>query len=103
MAINGYTEDQFKQLVREVQDEQKLTLGPKRKRDESSSEVRILHSASTCLLADFITKDKSNDPEQSPSERVKKRRRRGKRDHRSKPGPKSGQSGPSPFPPSSNM
>ena len=46
MAIKGYTEDQFKQLVREIRDEQKLTVEPKRRRDESSSEVPLIHSAS---------------------------------------------------------
>ena len=81
MAIKGYTEDQFKQLVREIRDEQKLTVEPKRRRDDSSSEVLIIHSASMWLLADSITKDKPNDLEQSPSEQVKKRRRRDKRDH----------------------
>ena len=95
MAINGYTEDQFRQLVREIRDEQKLTLEPKRKRDDSSSEVPIIYSASMRLLADSIAKDNPNGSEQRPSEQMKRRRRRGKRDHRSKPGPKSGQSGPS--------
>ena len=95
MAINGYTEDQYTQLEREIRGKQKLTFGPKRRPNDSSSEVPIIHSMSMRLLADCITKDNSNDSEQSPSEQVKKRRRRGKRDHRSKPGPKSGQSGPS--------
>ena len=99
MAINGYTEDQIKQLVHEIRDEQRLTLGPKRRHDDSSSEVPMIHSASMWLLADSITKDNSDDLEhdleQSASKQLKKRRRRGKRNHRSKPGPKSGQSGPS--------
>ena len=97
MAIDGYTEHQYKQLVRDVRDEQKPTFELKRRRDDSSSEVPIVHSASMWLLADSITKDNSNDSEQSPSEQVKKRRRRGKRDHRSKPGLKGGQSGPPMF------
>ena len=42
MAINGYTEDQFKQLDRDIRDEQKLTLGTKRRRDDSSSEVPMI-------------------------------------------------------------
>ena len=94
MGTNGYTEDQFKQLVREMWDEQKLMCGLKRSRDNSSSEVPMIHSTSMWLLADSTTKDIPNDYQQSPSEQVKKRRRRGKRNHRSKPGPKSGQSGP---------
>ena len=63
----------------------------------------MMYSGSMWLLANTITKDNSDSLKQSPSEQVKKRRRRGKRDHRSKPGPKSGQLGPSMFPPFSNM
>ena len=97
MAVNGYTEDQFKELLREIRDEQKRTLGPKGRRNDSSSEVPITHPANIWLLSDSTTKDNANDSEQSPSEQVKKRRRRGKRDHHLKPGPKSGQSGTSKF------
>lgn len=87
--------NRYTQLVREIQSEQKLTFGLKRRRNDSSSEVPIIHSTSMWLLADPPTKDKSKNSEQSPSEQMKKRRLRDNKDHRSKPGPESGQSGPS--------
>ena len=93
MAIDGYTESQYEQLVREVGNDLKLTHGPKRRHDDSSYEVCMMHPADGRLRTNFFEKDVSDHSEESPSEQVKKRRRRGKRVHLLKPGPKSGQSG----------
>ena len=43
MAIDGYTESQYEQLVREVGNDRKLTHGPKRRHDDSSYEVFMMH------------------------------------------------------------
>ncbi|KAF6233874.1 hypothetical protein HO173_008086 [Letharia columbiana] len=87
MAVDGYSEEQYERLVREVRSVLQHTLGAKRPHHESSSE----HDA--------------DDSEQSPSEQRKKRRQRSKRAHLLRPGPTSGlssyaiaasQSGPAP-------
>ena len=92
MAVNGYTERQYERLVRQVNDDENPTLRSKRLHDDSSYEVLIMHWADQGLHTNIFKKDKYEDPEESPIEQAKKRKRRIKKVHRLTPGPKSGHS-----------
>lgn len=50
MAVEGYTKEQYDQLVREMRSAPQVTLGEKRPRVESSSEVQVIYSRSDGYL-----------------------------------------------------
>lgn len=50
MAIDGYTEEQYVQLAREVCVVPELTLGAKHSLDQGNSEVRVINSKSKGYL-----------------------------------------------------
>ena len=54
MAIDGYAEEQYDELVRQVRSVPHLALGNKRTYDESSSEVPVIYSEDKRLLLKSI-------------------------------------------------
>lgn len=54
MAVDGYSEEQYERLVREVRSVLQHTLGAKRPHHESSSEVPMIYAKDTRLLVDWF-------------------------------------------------
>lgn len=54
MAIDGYTEEQYDELVRQVRGVPQPALGNKRTYDGSSSEVPVIYSKDKRLLLNLI-------------------------------------------------